>query len=429
MRSDALIIVACLLLGAPAGHAQVGPQVPAPPGPVSAGDEVHARLSALAQAYRSGPIRESVSIRVRNDRGQTSQSTVQVAVDPAPPRRLRIELGPLVVTTDGPVVHTTIRSDGARYCEFTLPEGPLKAAIEKLFPKLALPQLVLCDTAVTSLAGGDLGLDPRGQSEVRWRTSRVERGTGRIILEGDLSGGTMRLGIDRATNRLRTAEINLEDGPIRQIDITCRALDVGDPAGWAVDVSGRSRVDALSDLSGEGEVLRVGHALPRTLIFYTTGGTHWEEQSDQFSSVLILTRFNVKPMRDADLEARDAAFRDARRLVLPAVQLRDRLLIGSGGLYSVRCVPLIDEADMTASMAALLFRVFDSEDNVAVPDKRNETVLLAESSGDFDPVLAGGLAAAVVVDKDRVVRGIVTLDDPDAAEKRVRVVLNEISGK
>ena len=111
------------------------------------------------------------------------------------------------------------------------------------------------------------------------------------------------------------------------------------------------------------------------------------------------------------------------------MRLRDQLLVGSDGIYSVRCAPLIDEADLTVSMAALLFRVFDSEDNVAVPDRRNETVLLAESSGDFDPVLAGGLASAVVVDKERVVRAIVTLDDPNAAEKRVRSVLEEIGKK
>jgi hypothetical protein len=427
MRSKAIIASACLLFAATLAAAQVGPQIPT--APVTTSDEVQTRLEALVQAYRQGPTRESVSIRVKNDRGQTSQSTVQVAVDPGSPTRLRMELGRLVVTATGPIVHATIKSDQARYCEFTLPDGPLKSGLEKLFPKLALPQLVLADPGVASDKLADLGLDPRGVSDVRWRSSRVERGTGRIVLEGDISGGTIKLGIDRTTNRLRTAEVILDEGPVRSIDVSCRAMDAGEPQGWAVDVTGRTKVDALSDLQGDGEVIRVGHALPKTLIFYTTGGSRWEEQSDQFSSVLILTRFNVKPMRDADLEARDAAFRDARRVVLPSVRLRDQLLVGSDGRYSARCVPVIDDADMTVNMAALLFRVFDSEDNVAVPDRRNETVLLAESSGDFDPVLAGGLASAVVVDKERVVRGIVTLDDPNAAEKRVREILDEISKK
>lgn len=427
MRSSAAFVVACLLGSASAAVAQVGPQIPVAPAPAS--DEIGTRLAALAQAYRQGPTRESVTIRVKNDRGQASQSTVQIAVDPGSPRRLRMELGQLVVTASGSIIQATMKSDGARFCEFTLPDGSLKTGLEKLFPALALPQLVLADVAVASDQLGELGLDPRGRSDVRWRASRVERGTGRFVLEGDLSGGTIKLGIDRATNRLRTAELTLEEGPVRSIDVTCRGVDVGDPATWAVDVAGRTKVDALSDLSGEGEVIRVGHALPKTLIFYTTGGSRWEEQSDQFSSVLILTRFNVKPMRDADLEARDAAFREARRTVLPAVRLRDQLLVGSDGRYSARCAPVIDESDMTVNMAALLFRVFDSEDNVAVPDKRNETVLLAESSGDFDPVLAGGLASAVVVDKDRVVRGIVTLDEPRAAEKRVRAILDEITKK
>ncbi|MFN9977829.1 MAG: hypothetical protein ACK58T_48775, partial [Phycisphaerae bacterium] len=378
MRSKAIIVAACLLFAAPAVEAQVGPQIPT--SPVTASAEVQTRLAALVQAYRQGPTRESVSIRVKNDRGQTSQSTVQVSVDPGSPTRVRMELGRLVVTATGPIVHATIKSDEARYCEFTLPDGSLKSGLEKLFPKLALPQLVLADRGVASDNLADLGLDPRGVSDVRWRSSRLERGTGRIMLEGEISGGTIRLGIDRVTNRLRTAELTLDDGPVRAIDVSCRAMDAGEPQGWAVDVTGRTKVDALSDLKGDGEVIRVGHALPKTLIFFTTGGSRWEEQSDQFNSVLILTRFNVKPMRDADLEARDAAFRDARRLVLPSVRLRDQLLVGSDGIYSVRCAPLIDEADMTVGMAALLFRVFDSEDNVAVPDRRNETVLLAESS-------------------------------------------------
>lgn len=322
-----------------------------------------------------------------------------------------------------------MRNDASRFCEFTLPDGPLKSGLEKLFPSLTLPQLVLADSAVATGDLGELGLDPRGRSEVRWRVSRVDRGTGRFVLEGDLSGGTVKLGVDRATNRLRSAELTFDEGEIRCVDVACRVVEPGDPAGWLVDVSGRTKVDALSDLTGDGEVIRIGHALPKTLIFFTTGGSRWEEQSDQFSSVLILTRFNVKPLHDADVEARDGAFRDARRLVLPTLRLRDQLLVGSDGRYSVRCVPLIDESDMTVNMAALLFRVFDSEDNVSVPSKRNETVLLSETSGDFDPVLAGGLASAVVVDKNRVVRGIVTLDDPNLAENRVRAILDEIAKK
>lgn len=427
MRIKALLAIACLAHIGPVAVAQDGPPVPSATSATNS--DIDTRLAALAEAYRRGPTRESVTIRVRTDRGQTSQSTVQIAIDPALPRRLRLDLNQMVVTAENATVHATVRSDTARYCEFTLPDGLLKSGLEKLFPTLALPQLVLADTGVPVAGLGDLGLSPSGIGSVRWRTSRLERGTGRYVLEGDLPGGTIKIGIDRATDRLRTAELNFDEGDVRSIDVTSRALDAGDPASWAVNVEGRSRVDALSDLRGEGEVIRVGQALPKTLIFFTTGGSRWEEESDQFNSVLILTRFNVEPMRTEEVEARDAAFREARRLVLPVVKLRDQLLVGAQGRYSVRCVPVIDDANLTVSMAALLFRAFDSEDNVSVPNRINETVLLAESSGDFDPVLAGGLASAVVVDKDRVVRGIVTLDDPDTAERRVRVILDEIAKK
>ena len=41
-------------------------------------------------------------------------------------------------------------------------------------------------------------------------------------------------------------------------------------------------------------------------------------------------------------------------------------------------------------------------------------------------ILAGGLAAAVVVDTQHIVRGIVTLDDPASAERRVREILDNL---
>jgi hypothetical protein len=431
MRSKAFIAAALVsVLAAGAALAQVGPQ-PAPPAASEA--DAESRLAAAAKAYRESPTRESVTIRVKNDRGRVAQSTITIAVDPGrgdgDPRRLRMELGQLVVTATDLRVLAAMKNDAARYAEFTLPEEPLKTALEKLFPSLALPQLVLADAAVAPTVGalGDLGLSPSGPSPVRWRAARVDRATGRQVLEGDTNSGALRLTLDRATSRLRSAELTLETGAVRVIDISVRPIEVGDPATWAIDTAGRTAVDSLSDLTGAGETLRVGHAVPKTLLMFNTGGTPWHETSDRLASVLVLTRFDTRPLRErADLEMRDATFRELRRTVLPAIKLRDQLQLGSEDRYNARCVALIDEADLTVSQAGLLFRLFDSADNLTVPDPRTETLLLAETSADLDPILAGGLAAAVIVDTQRIVRGIVTLDDPASAEKRVREILDNL---
>lgn len=431
MRSKALIAAALVsVLPAGVALAQVGPQ-PAPPAALETDAET--RLAAAAKAYREAPTRESVTIRVKNDRGRVAQSTITIALDPGraagDPRRLRLELGQLIVTATDRRVLAAMKNDAARYAEFTLPNDPLKPGLEKLFPSLALPQLVLADAAVPPTVNGlgDLGLSPSGPSPVRWRSARVDRATGRQILEGDTNDGTLKLTLDRATSRLRSAELTVETGPVRGIDISVRPIDAGDPASWAIDIAGRTPVDSLSDLSGAGETLRVGQPVPKTLLMFNTGGTPWQETSDRLASVLVLTRFDTRPLRErADLEMRDATFRELRRTVLPAIKLRDELQLGAQDRYNARCVALIDEADLTASQAGLLFRLFDSADNLTVPDPKTETLMLAETSADLDPVLAGGLAAAVIVDTQRIVRGIVTLDDPASAEKRVREILDNL---
>ena len=167
--------------------------------------------------------------------------------------------------------------------------------------------------------------------------------------------------------------------------------------------------------------------MPKGLCRSNAGAAPRPGPSARLASVLVLTRFDTRPLRErADLEMRDATFRELRRTVLPAIKLRDQLQLGSEDRYNARCVALIDEADLTVSQAGLLFRLFDSSDNLTVPDPKTETLLLAETSADLDPILAGGLASAVILDTQRIVRGIVTLDDPAAAEKRVREILDNL---
>lgn len=428
MRSSTLIFAAALGLLPLCARAQVGPQ-PAPA--VSAESDAQARLAAAARAYREAPTREIVTIRVKNEQGRVAQSTVNVAIDPAQgdtkARRLRLELGQLIVSASDHRVLAAMKNDATRYAEFTLPDEPLKPALEKLFPALAIPQLVLADAAIepTVQGLGDLGLSPQGASTVRWRSARLDRATGRQVLEGDTNGGTIKITLERGTSRLRSAELTLDTGPVRGIDVSVGTVDVGDPAAWIIDTAGRTSVDSLSDLTGSGETIRIGHALPKAMVIFNTGGARWEETSDRLASVLILTRFNTQALRErADLDRRDNTFRELRREVLPAIKLRDQLLIGSDDRYNPRCVALIDEADLTVSQAGLLFRLFDSTDNLTVPDPKTETLLLTETVADLDPVLAGGMASAVILDTQRIVRGIVTLDNPVSAEKRVREILD-----
>lgn len=437
------IVLAATMLAAACGSAiaQIGPQPPAAPAqaPGQASGEAEARLASLAEAYRSAPIRESVTVRVKDDRGRTSQSIITVAIDPGKadaPRRLRLELGQLIVTAVDQRVLASTKNDNSRYAEFTLPNEPLKPALEKLFPALALPQLVLADRTVPATVAGlrDLGLTPssdQGPAHVLWRGTKLDRASGRQVIEGDIAGasvpGTLKLTIERGSNRLRSAELTLESGPVRAIDVNVRAIELTDPTTWPIDTAARTAVDSLSDLTGSGESLRIGHAVPLVLNFLTTAGTRWVETSDQLASVLVLTRFDTHALRErADLERRDATFRELRRTVLPAIKVRDQLQLGSESRYNARCVALIDDADLTTSQAGLLFRLFDSEDNLSVPNPRTETLLLAESSADLDPVLAGGIASVVIVDQDRIVRGIVTVDDPAVTEKRVREILDRL---
>ncbi|MBY0112239.1 MAG: hypothetical protein K2Y21_05415 [Phycisphaerales bacterium] len=434
MRSKFGLAASVIALSTALGAgAQVGPAVP-PSAPDAT--EIDARLAALAKAYRSGPIRESVTIRVKSDRGQNSQATINLGADAGAaasgpghdgrPRLIRLELSQLLITVEASRVIASLQSDPTRYAEFSLPDEPLKQGLDKLFPSLTLPQLVLADRAVPPTAAGlrDLGLVPGGARDVRWTSSRVDRGSGRFVLEGEFDNGTMKISIDRTSGRLRSAEVAMASGSVRSIDLSVRSVDLGDPSTWRVETTSRTRVDSLNELKSDADAIRVGQKMPKTLVFWTTGGGKWEESSDQFSSVLIMTRFDTQRLRESNVEERDATFREYRRTLLPAIKLRDQLLVGAKDRYSARCVALIDEADLTFDQAAILFRLFDTEDNLSTPNAINETVMLPETAIDMDPVLGGSLAAAIVLDKQRVVRGIVTLDDPTTAEKRVREILD-----
>lgn len=388
----------------------------------------HVPFEKTVRAYRTGPIAENVQIRVKDDRGRERRSDILVKVDASRdggrgPLLARIELGDLAVSIDGDRVLATHRLERNRFAEFTLAHGALLETLQAIMPALTLPQLVLADRATDRI--DDLGMFAN-HTPVRWETGVIDRPTGKMMYAGVSGETTFRMLVDRSTGRLSALQVSSPSGAIRNIDLTARAVSPGSLDTWPVEVAGRKRVDSLADLVAESEQVRVGEQFPPTLSLRSTGLAPWKELKDNLASVLVFVPFNADGLDDAEASVRDAAVARLRRETSIANRLVRNLEVGSTNRWIARCVGIIPPDAVRFDITSIVLTVLNSTDSAVLSEPDNMPLIAVGQYFDYDTILGGGQGGAVVLDKARIVRAIITLDDLESTEKKIREVLDTL---
>lgn len=385
-------------------------------------------FTKTVQAYRSGPIAENVQIRVRDDHGRERRSDVLVKIDASEtskngPLRARVELGDLAVSLEGHKMLATHRLEKNRYAEFTLADGPLLASLESVMPALVLPQLAMADPASDRL--DDLAVFPR-RSHVQWQPGVVDRPTGKMLYTGVSGDATFRLLADRGSGRITSLQVVSESGPIRNIDLTVRPLPAGDVSAWPVEVAGRQRVDALADLIAQSDQVRVGEQFPPTMTLLSTGLSTWQEVKDNLISVLIFVRVDPSGLEDPDAQVRDEVMRRLQRETRIASQLVRKLQDGSKDRWVAHSVAIIPPDAVRVSITSIILSLLSTTDSAVLSVPDNMPLIAVGQAFDYDSIIGGGTGGAVVLDKDRIVRAIITLGETDSTEKKIREALESL---
>ncbi|MGH7242104.1 MAG: hypothetical protein ACREJD_01645 [Phycisphaerales bacterium] len=378
------------------------------------------------RAYRSGPVAEGLQIRVKDDHGHERRSEIVVKVDAGGdqgPLRARFDLGELSISIEGDKMVAMHRLEKNRFAEFTLAKGPLLASLESVMPALMLPQLVLADRGTNRL--DDLGLLPAG-AQVHWEPGVVDRPTGRLLFNGASGDSTMKMLVDRNSGRLASLQVASASGPIRNIDMTARSISPGESESWMLDIAGRQRVDALSDLTTEVDQVRVGAQFPPTMTLLTTGLSQWKEVRDDLASVLVFSQVDTSKLDDSTPEIRDQASHELSRDTRVARQLVRRLEGGSKDRWIARSIAIIPPEGLKLEITSILLTAFDPTESSVLSEPDNMPLVAVSQTFDYDPILGGGPGGVVILDKSRIVRAIITLGDLESTEKKIRDVLETL---
>jgi len=238
-----------------------GPPLKPEPVPVSAAQV----FRDLRDSIQIEPIAERLTVTVRSEQTPVSANIV-LRIAPGAQRDLRdarvsVEAGPLRVyarggTEESPGEVTAVSaSNAAVYYRVPLTGPPtLKALSDALMP-LPLPTLAFCFAPEGAVA------DPTPLTRgIRWE------GTVRnplepfapLTLTGVMEGKPeqpVTLALEYPQKRLRlrsfTAPLSGGGGSARTLQIVAAPLEPGDPAGWVIDVTGRTRVETLAGLGAQ----------------------------------------------------------------------------------------------------------------------------------------------------------------------------------
>ncbi|QOI99760.1 MAG: hypothetical protein HRU70_04395 [Phycisphaeraceae bacterium] len=219
-------------------------------------------LAQVRRAYTSGPIAERVQARVAMGRGRERRATFTVFADagapasgqtPARPPRFKADFGSqLIIAADRDAVTAINRHERTTYFR-TEPALPIPRAVAETFRPIPSPHL--------ALVFGDHPRLPEPlpyAPDTVWQTVEPVSDAGRPawLLKGESRGRPVSITLDRASGRIRRVVANLpavaEDGSVPAdpptIELTIGVIEPGDPASWAIDTEGRTRVASVSDL-------------------------------------------------------------------------------------------------------------------------------------------------------------------------------------
>lgn len=387
------------------------------------------------RAYRSGPIAETIQIRVKDASGAERRSTVVLRMDAGDeaagkPRSVRMELGQLELWIHGDRMIVVPKFDLTRYAEFELARGPLRESIAKHVPAILLPELTLGDTAVLDF--GDLGLLPTS-AMVRWDEPTVDRVTARTVITGEGGDAKFRVLTNRANDRLHSAIVTSESGPLRLLELSVRSMDAGDPASWAISTQGKKKVDSIADLQRSSSTLEVGELYPFNASVLTMAMRNWSGRSEGKPVALVFVKVDIAGLFAQEAEKRDASFNAATRKSAPAVSIVRGLTKGSNNQWIARNVAVIDPAELRMQVTPTLLTLLNPTESSVVTTPPNSPLMTTADALDLEPVFAGRNAAVVVLDKAATVRGIFpvgdrgeTDDDASHVEAKVRELLESL---
>lgn len=366
-------------------------------------------LDDLRRAYRTAPVADEVLVAIRSSNGQVRSERIVVRIDAAGvrpdegPRRVLLELGALRIgLAEGRLVATHTAEPALVFIhEFSGPIGP--DAIERAIPPLPVPHL--------AIAGPDseaLRTPLAYASSVRWDSADLHAQVNPPVatLRGSRDEGPVTLTIHGETGRLLqfSADMPGAGGPV-VLELTCRALPPGDPAGWIPSTQGREVVGTLMELR-TGRVrpeLTPGQPAPDLALLgpdlaawslheALASGARERPGATGPSGVVILFRPAGDAMSDARTCAdavRELVEGDGRRLVGRAAVVMDLGAFSRERFQQLR-----------AQWAAGAGRPGGADD-----------LLWASSAADsLDRLARDAGAAALIVGPDRAIRAIIRLD-------------------
>lgn len=249
MRAETVGLLASLLLTASSIAAQ--PQPPRTQEPVP----VEVALDAVTAAYSTRAVADEVSVkfRTRVAGGGTAERSDTLVIKLLPgdtprsgPKRMFLDLGPLKVLGADRMLTAISTAAPGRFAQRAY-EPPLTPAVLGTFmPPVPLPQL--------AFACGD----PAQQKNptpytlgVTWDRAVADTSARPAIvtITGTCPSGDVTLVSDIHTGRiLRLAAAIRDRTGESTLELTCKAIDPGDPAAWHVKTEGRELVPGVADL-------------------------------------------------------------------------------------------------------------------------------------------------------------------------------------
>ena len=391
---------------------------------------VEVALHDVAQAYAQ-TLAEAVTVKYRAvGSPERSDEFVIRMQEPsaagAGPRQVYLELGPIrACAAAGSLTVTSSSAPGKYYLkEYSGPFTP--AALASALPPLPVPQL--------ALAGGPAFRDPTPYTPgVTWTEAAIDESARppTVTLTGSCPKGRVVVVANAQTGRLQKLTANLLEGEA-VLELTCRAIDPGDPTGWAIPVAGKEQVAALADLRTSasklnGQVL-VGQTVP-DMTFTRTDLTPWSLQAALTAAAegrepgaagppiaLLLFRYTGTPERVAE------AVRDAKT-GLGAIRI-----VSHGRALPGEDPQKVDPIAMTSASAVIIeLGEFSKERleearrgwgmiarararNSAMDIPGDELMWGPAAGPSIDRLAPGATAAIAVIGPDRILRAVIRLD-------------------
>lgn len=420
----------------------------AQPGPALTAREV---MDAVVETYRSAPTAERLFIRVRSmqalapevDRSvralarsialpsRERRGSITLRLDPAR-GSARFDLADLQIVAEGGRVLAANRLERSLYAE-TEYEGDLTPEVlARHFPPLPAPQFAFA-------FGSERDPTPY-TTGVEWESVEVPHaGAREVTLAGRSREGTVVMGIDPRTNRIRFFGAEFEsDGRRVMLEITVSPLGNGETEPPALVTAGRQRVESPSQLRPrEGEV-RIGERAPNFAMM-TTEFQSWsavealeEARRALFPglrgpSALIYVMYRAAEPGERAEAIRADAMTGRQALDLLRRRLRREAIDDPEGTPNPLSYGLVvfEMSRFSRESPAAEWAYWRSS---PAADERVPALLWSTSaSTTIDRVAPGASSAIVVLSTDLVLRALVPLDgragDAEAIVEEIRQAL------